>query len=412
MVTWASVDVLAVSETVSFQRSSLDLGELGRARAAPQETPTTFQSDFLSRERVCPCCKWPWFRVDQFLRPRANSRIATMSFSLQYFLRIPPSLRHQLLNLELFAPRINRSNAVLSRTFRTHARHLIRKGGAGSTKQIPKQPPSPAVKQLPSSSAKYSTYIDTLLQSHPQVLIYTAPRHGLFYASSYIIGLFFLFGAYSWAQFALKEPLESGTEDQKRRRPWYVQAALSAEILAVVVIGTAFILAPTKMIQSVAITKAAASSPGAPSGGILLRCQVRRLLPFLKPDVLETAPSNAFLDRRVASAQKSIELFNIPPSRAREFTESYFAGSYKPTIGEVDKLGPVHSVWRAIRRETGRMFLREQMAYVRVPGNGRFKLDLQGCSLVDNGRALESATVAEVEGGTGFREWFRQLRSA
>ena len=53
------------------------------------------------------------------------------------------------------------------------------------------------------------------------------------------------------------------------------------------------------------------------------------------------------------------------------------------------------------------MFTRDGMAYIRITGHGNWKLDLQGCELLDEGRAL-----LEVMGMDEAmdRSWWRGLR--
>lgn len=46
------------------------------------------------------------------------------------------------------------------------------------------------------------------------VLLYTAPRHGVFYAASYLAGGFFILGAYTYSEMVLKDNPD-GT-----RQPW------------------------------------------------------------------------------------------------------------------------------------------------------------------------------------------------
>ena len=45
-------------------------------------------------------------------------------------------------------------------------------------------------------------------------------------------------------------------------------------------------------------------------------------------------------------------------------------------------------VWPTAKLDTRRMFVRDGMAYVRIPHRGDWKLDLQGCEVVDEGRIL------------------------
>lgn len=233
--------------------------------------------------------------------------------------------------------------------------------------------------------------ISTIEPQLERVLLYASPDHGAFFAASYILGGFLLLGGYSYAQMFLKDAKD-------RPVHWFFKSLGAISTLAVVAFGTAFIMAPMKLIKSIAIiTQAAGTTPLAASR--ILRVEVKRNLPFLKPDVLETTPSKIFLDRYVPGTVENIDFQNVPLSQARSLTEEYFTGQQ-----EVRKCGVMASLsaanrsvlnlWPAISREIRRMFLRDQMAYVRIEGNGTFKLDLQNCKLLDGGGPLHKVTIA------------------
>ena len=64
--------------------------------------------------------------------------------------------------------------------------------------------------------------------------------------------------------------------------------------------------------------------------------------------------------------------------------------------------------WDALRRDTRRMFLRDGFAYVRFTEHGNWKMDLQGCELLDHGRALERMTTPDEQRGIGVIALFRR----
>lgn len=176
-------------------------------------------------------------------------------------------------------------------------------------------------------------------------------------------------------------------EPNKPKTPYWIKVLETLPAFFMVIMGTACILAPMKMIKSVAIISA--------NGSRTLRLEIKRALPFMKPDILETPASKVALDRNVPGFTEDIRINNIRIQEAKSFTEKYFSNSREAfqsggVLGALSSFNrSLLSAWPATKREIRRMFTRDQMAYVRVEGNGNFKLDLQECSLLDQGRPLE-----------------------
>lgn len=138
-----------------------------------------------------------------------------------------------------------------------------------------------------------------------------------------------------------------------------------------------------------------------------LRIEIKRKLPFLKPDVLETDVANVALDRRVPVALQDLNFHSIPKAYYESWTADYLRGAAEPTRNGVT--AAVKGLWPAIRREVRRMFLRDQIAYVQVKGNGTFKLDLQGCRMLEDGKALDRVLADDPDMGRGFLKWIHNL---
>jgi hypothetical protein len=219
------------------------------------------------------------------------------------------------------------------------------------------------------------------------VLLYTSPNHGTFFVSSFVVGGLFLFGAWAYAQTMLKE-----SPDGVKKSTW-IKILGASSVLPVVGFGTLFILAPQKMIKSIAvvarepnITAAVAPVTRLPR---TLRIEVKRTMPFVKPDVMEVKTTDVAMDRNVPMVLNDLNYMSVSKENAGIWTEDYFSGRFKPDSGAKGVVGNLMGIFPAIMRETRRMFLRDQMARLHVEGNGTFKLDLRRCCMLENGRSLD-----------------------
>ncbi|KXT00702.1 hypothetical protein AC578_8217 [Pseudocercospora eumusae] len=264
-------------------------------------------------------------------------------------------------------------------------------------RNLPKGTP-PAAKFTPRSAPSMPNALPTQSSSTPeQVLLYVSPNHGGFFALSFFCGFLFLLTAYTQSQLFLKD------EEGKPAIPWSMKALGAVPILGFTAFGTTFVLAPLKVIKSVTLVKAAGASTV--TRGSKLRIEIKRVLPFSKPDILEVDPSKFLLDRHIPGSVQNIRFTNHDIKDTKEFNEYYFSGNLSKKEGSAFKrfnAGLLNS-WPGLIKNAKRMFLRDQMAYVRVPGNGHFKLDLQGCHMLDRGNVLASVARKDVNVDRGIR---------
>lgn len=306
---------------------------------------------------------------------------------MRILLKLPPCLRQSV-----FLQRVSQStsngrhslNSFQSRTF-TCTRNLLARPQAPpkpfrKPTKVQEQPPQPAPRKVlprclgPSRIGNIAPELD-------RVLLYKAPSHGTFFVVSYLTGAIFLFGAYNIAYTFTKD------HPDMPKSPWYIKTLSSIPAWFMVILGTVCMLAPTKVIKSLAIVTQ--------NGKRILRFEIKRPLPFVKPDIMETPVSKVALNKNVPGFAADLNFTDVRLSEAKMFTENYFSNAEDaPEKGGVT--GALSSfnrsllnTWPAAKREIRRMLMRDQMAYVRVEGNGNFKLDLQGCSLLERGVPIE-----------------------
>lgn len=334
-----------------------------------------------------------------------------MSSTPRLLLRLPPSLRQNILEPSQCAFRLNAS------AIRTYAR----KG-----KPVP-PPPKPfdhhlspveapplgsnQIKSSPASTGKSTPDAIPWDKQKPNAmqhvtLIYTAPRHGVFYLASYLAGGFFILGAYTYAELVLKDPADGP------KQPWWKKSIGAVSAIAAASFGTVFILGPMGMIKSMSIVSSEAGFANATAkftrAPRLIRMEVKRKLPFLKPDVLETDISNVSLDRQVPVALQDLNFHSVPKIYSESWTADYLKGAAEPArIGGIT--AAVKGLWPATRREVRRMFLRDQIAYVQVKGNGNFKLDLQGCRMLEGGKVMDRVLSEDLGMNRGVLKWIHNL---
>jgi len=252
-------------------------------------------------------------------------------------------------------------------------------------------------------------YIAALSQTTEPMLLYKSPSHGSFFALSYSMGLILFVGAYSWALFAVKD------REGETTSPWYVRTMSIVPTACLVVFGSTFFFAPTKLIRSISLMAPKIGTDGVVTNGPRkLQFEVKHMLPFFKPYKQEFETTRVFLDRNVTTVQ-DISFHSVPLSEAQSFTSSFFADTLhsKPKRSILDQISAANrsmvDAWPAFSRDVRRMFLRDQMAYITVTGNGNFKMDLQGCHLLDNGRLLEAVTIPDENARLGWLGRFQQI---
>lgn len=332
-----------------------------------------------------------------------------MSTASNTLLRLPASLRRQtLLHIKSCHPCDSvglRPVRRLDSKFSTAANPKqadVRSGRVVPAKLVKpsrSQPPAPrpVITKGRQSLAEASHSLAHDLTSQGPVLLYASPKHGLFYLMSYLCGGGFLLGSLIIAQDVLKD------RDDRPKLSWWVKALSSVQVLGVTAIGTAFLLAPTKLIRTIKLVPGLTSAQ-APS----FEFQIQRALPFLRPDKLEAPISSVSITRRVVG--EDINPLSVPLKEAPSFIERFGAakrGAKLPPNPEIPT-APRYGVIKGFKREVRRMFLRDQMAYINVSGYGLFKMDLQGGLLLEGGRPLMS--LATIEAGNA-RNLFARLQS-
>lgn len=186
-------------------------------------------------------------------------------------------------------------------------------------------------------------------------------------------------------------------------------------MLATATFGTVFILAPMKLVKSITAVRQEVQASGrlvSSHHNVMpwkLRIEVKRALPFAKADVMELKDSKqVVLDRSVPMMSQDIGFTSYGVKDSEWFTEQYAtAGTLERKEGSAMKRfnRRLINIWPGVKREVKRMFLRDQMAYVRIEGNGNFKLDLQNSHMLDGGRVLDKmvGTDGDAAPGQGLR---------
>lgn len=221
-----------------------------------------------------------------------------------------------------------------------------------------------------------------------RVVLYKSPSHTALFIYSFLCGGGLLLGAVLWSDYALK--------DRKDRPavPYLLKALTMAEVLFITGVGTFFLLTPAKMIKKVTIIKDSAQA-SARGSGYALEFEIKRMLPLVKPDILRTSLDKVSMNRNIKTATIGLKFRSIPMSEIGEFSKDV-KSKPGPMLGSFASFGgALLKTWPVLKRETRRMFLRDQIAHIKIGNNGKFKLDLQGSELLDGGRPLAELIRAE-----------------
>jgi hypothetical protein len=187
------------------------------------------------------------------------------------------------------------------------------------------------------------------------------------------------------------------------------------------VFATAFFLAPTKLIRSVTLTKPVvtqAHSGGKRGLGVVFEMKhplpVWKFLPFMKKTEggeVRAEVGSVFIDRKVR-ASENLSFYSVPANLAEAWTAHYFTASHPQRKSILSLLQGFNSslinAWPTLRRDVGRMFMREGFAYVRIPDHGNWKMDLNGCEILEEGQVLEK--VVKVDAAQVDRSWWTAFR--
>ncbi|KAI5371109.1 hypothetical protein Slin14017_G019880 [Septoria linicola] len=373
-----------------------------------------------------------------------------MASNMRLLLRLPPAIRQQVLSaqplqISCTTSRYGLVNGISSRPF-SIAAQLSKQGGKNKTmyrnaqtqapkpqaKDLPKPqtapppaphsstsnapPPSslparmaPAHAAAPAPRPSTSDWMSTRFSKQDRVLLYVAPSHRAFIISSYAVGCFLLIGAYTYAQMFIKEPPE---DSPLPKVPWFIKAVGGLSTVFVVVFGTVILIAPLKVIKSITAVRTQQNLAMNPRSSLSvpwkLQIEVESVLPFVKSGAtIEANPGAVALDRNLPTASQDIQFTSWNIRGAETFTQRYANGSLN--LKEGSALSRFNqsliNTWPGIKREVKRMFLRDQMAYVRIDGNGNFKLDMQECHMLDGGRVFDKmvGVDADAKAGSAWR---------
>ena len=350
---------------------------------------------------------------------------------LQLMLKLPPALRcytatpllRQLNGSHLINASTKRS---LSTTFPRHQpkppKPTLRR--PPKPQQVPqepgRQPPKPHT-QPRSQQATPEALLASFRQSkEPYLLLYKAPSHTSFYINSYILGSLLLTGAVMYGLNARDPPTELA---RNKPRLWVLIANGVTGLLLATFAALAF-MAPLQLVKSISLIKNAAISDKAgnvrKAVDVALRFELKHPLPVLQRlpfvpkrggGVIDAELHTVYMDRRVRSLQ-NMHFYPVPAELAQAWTAVYFHPPPKAPRSVIGLLkgfneSMVHS-WPALKRNVRRMMLREGMADVRIPGHGRWKVDLQGCEILESGKVLERVVSGVM--GPEMETWWDRWR--
>jgi len=352
---------------------------------------------------------------------------ARMSSTLHSLLRLPSGLRAQAFHHTLRSPcRNSRVEGSFKRTFTSTPRtsklnNRPAKKPTTTTSPVrrPSEPSQPHPTQPPAPKLDYNasrstlpTYADTLLLNHANpILLYKAPSHRSFYITSYFFGGLLLIGAYNWAIVVCEPP--PGVNDQGSWGRYLMTGVTMGTTLVVSIFGTVLILAPARMVGRISLLRSTATGVLGEQGvrlPAMLRVEMEAPLPFMTRKSYDLEPAKALLDRNVSAVD--IELTSIPLKDAQAFTsDSAHLSAGTPKLQHPPR-DAVSRFIRTLTRDIRRMFYREGFAYLRSDKYGNWKVDLQHCELLDQGRPLDRLTVADPSSGKGPVAWLKRLMIA
>jgi hypothetical protein len=184
-------------------------------------------------------------------------------------------------------------------------------------------------------------------------------------------------------------------------------------------------MAPLQLVKTISLVKNAIITDRAGNVrkrvDVALRFELKHPLPILQRlpfvakkggGVIDAELNTVYMDRRVRSLQ-SMAFFPVPAEMAQAWTAAYFHPSPQPPRSVLSRLKGFNdslvNSWPALKQNVRRMILREGMADVRIPGHGRWKVDLQGCEILESGKVLERVVsgVLRPEMETFWDRWKR-----
>lgn len=348
-----------------------------------------------------------------------------METTFQLLLRLPPALRCHAAPPFLCQP--NGPNRVFSRAIpRLQSQPpkptVRRPQQAESTSKAPFQTPRPPPRPRTGPVSPVTTpdnFLRRFYESRDsRLLLYKAPKHTSFYFNSYILGAILLTGAVLqvWNFRAPPAAFEANAAETRRPSRWvHITNWAGAGLLSG--FATAFFLAPWKLIKTVTLVKQAGASGGR---GAEMLFELKHPFPPLQrlPLVRNTGGGSisadvhkVLIDRNVAASER-LSYHSVPASAAQAWTAAYFTPAPREPRSLLARLRSANAslvnAWPALKTDVGRMFLREGMAYVRIPEHGNWKMDLNGCEVLEHGKVLERLCIVDAQAvDRSFGAWFK-----
>ncbi|KAI9800196.1 MAG: hypothetical protein M1825_004180 [Sarcosagium campestre] len=232
---------------------------------------------------------------------------------------------------------------------------------------------TPGSSSSASQSAQFRTIADILAARSSPTILYQAPSHSAYIIGSYVSGFFCLsYAGYHFIAHYMQPPPDL---------PGWVTAAFGIVCFGMTCMGTWLLLAPSKLIRSIAAVPIRTSPPS-----VKVEIGLRRWLPipFLKPRVVHALPAKLSLNPRLhvpaPPRPRPSDVLREEQRQLEYEREHLFSAPFRH-FGQALKHG-----FNATRR----VWTREGFSHVRVQGQkGIMKLDRQGGWALDEGKALD-----------------------
>lgn len=361
----------------------------------------------------------------------------TIALAMQHLLRLPPSLRSQILSNASFLAR-----PLESHQYQQHARLFLRRSYA--TAKAPPKPrpifrsspspptPPPTPRTVPPSQKAFSKnpYVDRLTHNSDQVLIYNSPSHTAYTLMAFFSGGCFL--AMAWNSAVLSKspttsPAESANAEATAKlppTPWWTRWSLTFVAIASASLGTMFILAPTKIIRRIWLLPPQQIQGQFGTGATAsysFKIETKSILPFRQGRTITTPIHNVAIDRSIAASAADFSWHNVPLSSSAAFTNHYLPSTHPSNTRATPNSATIASrvkgfnsallnAWPALRGHAKRMFIREGIAYVHIIGeDGQWKLDLQNAEVLDRAQPVTHLMQTDGEMAKGVVPFLQRI---
>lgn len=196
---------------------------------------------------------------------------------------------------------------------------------------------------------------------------------------------------------------------------WYTAYLPWVVAVFFVSMGWVFISAPMKLVNAVWLVEGAGAAAGRVEGARMvpmIKIETKHIFPLFgwQGKTMEVPVGRAYLDGAVAMKGFENDMMrpwtSIPVGQVLKFTEAYSTPT--PPRGVLGTLRDFNSslinIFPELLKNLRRMASREGLAHVQIPGEGRWKLDIQGAEQLEDGKVL-----AEVMSGpyvpSRFQRW-------